>query len=482
VSILRWFVCLGSLGAALVARAQEPAPDELRTRLTEREDENRVPDPWSALLWGYPLTLAGEVETAFDYVEQQAFGEPESRFDRLFWQEGVQLESFYTRGEIFSLFAQASLLADYDIEGKVGDRVREIYVERGEMWLYSENLAGTGIGFELGRLEFEDERRWWWDDELDAARVSYERDRFEIALAVAREIAPRRSDRSDVDPEHDRVLRLIAELSWDWSPQHSIEAFALHQGDRSGSERVGSLVRPHREDDSDARLTWLGLRAMGGWSLHSDAIVGYWLDTGFVDGDEWLARFENAAPNWSRVESAERRSVRGWAIDAGVNWILPWAFEPRVHASGAYGSGDRHSETGSDHSYRQSGIHANETAFGGVQRFRQYGNLLDPELSNLVVVSLGVGIALLTESSIDLVYHHYRLVEPASKLRDARFEPTLDELHRELGDEVDLVLAFEEWKHLELEISASAFRAGSAFAFDSGKWTFGGYFAMRIAF
>ncbi len=479
---LRHLLCVSALSIALPARSQEPAPEELRMRLTEREDENRVPDPWSIDLGGYALTLAGELETAFDYVEQQTLGQPATDHDRLFWQEGLQLETFYTRGTAISLFAQASLVVDYDIRYRIGDRIRDVFIERGEMWLHSADVAGTGLNFEIGRLEFEDDRRWWWDDELDAARIGYESERFEVTLALAREVAPRRSDQSKVEPDFERVLRLIAEISWDWRPDHALELFALHHDDRSQRQRAGSLVNPQREDESDANLTWLGARAIGGWSFRSGTILGYWIDTGFVDGDEWLADFVNAAPNGSAVVSTQRRSVRGWALDAGFNGILPIAFEPRLFAGVAYGSGDRDPDTGSDHAYRQTGIHANESSFGGVQRFRQYGSLLDPELSNLVVVTAGAGISLMQESSLDVAYHRYRLIEPATALRDARLDPTLDARDRKLGDAVDVVLALEEWKRLEIELTASAFRAGSAFAVDSGEWTFGGFFSMRIAF
>ena len=475
-------LCFCAIWAATPSSAQEPQPEELRARLTEREDENRVPDPWSTDLWGYPLTFAGELETAFEYVEKQSLGEPGTRFDRLFWQEGLQLETFYTRGRAFSLFVQSSLIVDYDIENQVGNRTRDVYVERGEMWLYSEDIAGTGLSVEFGRLDFEDERRWWWDDELDAARISYEHERLDVAVAVARELAPKRSDRSRVEPDREKVLRLIAEISWDLWPEHALELFALGHDDRSQRQPVGTLVKPNRIDDSDARLIWLGARALGGWELPSGAILGYWLDTGFVDGNEWLAEFAGAAPNGVVVESTERRNVRGWAIDAGLNGTLPFAIEPRLFLGAAYGSGDRNPDTGSDHSYRQTGIQANESGFGGVQRFRQYGSLLDPELSNLIVVTVGTGISLLSESSLDIIYHHYRLVEPATALREARLDPTLDGRDRKLGDGVDVVLALEEWTRLEIEATASVFRAGSAFAVDAGEWTFGGFIAIRIAF
>lgn len=108
--------------------------------------------------------------------------------------------------------------------------------------------------------------------------------------------------------------------------------------------------------------------------------------------------------------------------------------------------------------------------------------MLDPELSNLKVLTVGGGISLLRSSSLDLVYHKYRLVESATFLRGARLDDTLTGEHRGLGDEIDIVLALEEWERVEFEFIASAFRAGRAFGGDEGRWSYRGFAAMRIAF
>lgn len=43
--------------------------------------------------------------------------------------------------------------------------------------------------------------------------MAYETETLGIVLALARELGPGRSDRNYVDPEHDRVRRLIGEAS-----------------------------------------------------------------------------------------------------------------------------------------------------------------------------------------------------------------------------------------------------------------------------
>jgi hypothetical protein len=182
------------------------------------------------------------------------------------------------------------------------------------------------------------------------------------------------------------------------------------------------------------------------------------------------------------VEGARRRDVTGWAMDAGLTWLLPVAAEPRITAAYAVGSGDRKPDSGTDESFRQTGLHGNEPGFGGVERFRAYGELLDPELSNLSILTFGLGVSLGNSSSLDVAYHQYRLVERADSLRDARLDVDLTGRHRDLGKGLDLTLAVEEWERIEFRISASLFRSGRAFGEAHGEWVYGNLYELRFAF
>lgn len=492
---LRTLLCIGYLGAAAPSAPDhagasgapaDPSPpgdaaaiEDLRERLTEREDQRRPEEPRSVELFGHPLVLSGQLGVSLDFARW--LGDTQGQSDRLMLEH--ELEAFYSLGEPLSLFAQLRLGSELDLGGGSREDLSELFVERGEMWLYSEDILGSGLSFDVGRLDFEDDRRWWWDDELDAVRLGYEWGDGEVVLAIARELAPRRSDRGDVDPEQERVLRLIGEASWDWRDDHGLDVFALYQRDRSPTEDPGQIVDREREDDTDADLLWLGLRAMGAWQSPRRGILGYWLDAALVTGDETLVAYEDVSRGASRVEAVHRQgTVRGWAADLGVTWILPLAAAPRLTLGYAIGSGDRSSENDADRSFHQTGIQANEAGFGGVQRFNHYGLLLEPELSNLHVVTAGAGLSLFEASSLDLVYHHYRLLEPAVELREARFDVSLTGDHRDLGDALDLVLAVEEWSAFEIEVRGALFRAGRAFGRGDGDWDYGSFVQLTVNF
>jgi hypothetical protein len=471
--------------ATLLGVEEEEEEDEgLRERLTEREDKRRPLKPWHTDVAGRPLTVSGEYEVELVPLRRWMLGEGRDPEDRLILAQDLEVEVFYTFGPPLSFFAQMRGVMEEDLASfpQDEDELDELFFERGEMWLYSEDIAGSNLNFDVGRLDFEDDRRWWWDEELDAARLAYETDSFEIVASLAYELAPERLDQSFVEPEQERVLRWLGEASWDWSEDHALELFLLHQHDHSPRERVGEELSIDLEDESDARLTWLGGRAMGAADLGASGIFGYWIDAALVDGDERLIDVEDLTDHRGVVEEVVHRDVSGWGVDAGAAWILPLAFEPRLFAGYAFGSGDSTPEKGSDRSFRQSGLEANEAGFGGVERFDSYGVVLGPELSNLGILTVGVGLSLLRSSSLDLVYHRYRLEEDADFLRDSRLEAELTGRDRAVGDAVDLVLAIEEWERFELEFIAAGFRAGRAFGPDHGRWAWAGGVAARYAF
>ncbi len=463
---------------------EETETSHLRERLMEREDEKRVEEPWTRSLFGNPLSASGQYEIVLEATDPVVPGQPPVGDDRLLLEQELEGEIFYTLGEPLSFFAQARLRWDRDLLPETPHGADDWYVERGEMWIFAHDLFGSDVDLDLGRLNFEDDRRWWWDSELDAVRLAWEggpADAFGASLALGWELGPDRSDRHRLAADEEDLLRVLAELSWEVAANHGVELFALLEDDRSGHAPVGASVRASRADETDARLFWLGPRALGGFVSESAWTLGYWLDGGLVRGSELIALHGDPEAGLRPVEFVARRDVSGWALDLGLVGIAPTPLEPRVTLAYAIGSGD--DRRGSrDHAYRQSGLHANETGFGGVRRFPHYGRLLDPELSNLGVATVGAGISLFAASSLDLVYHHYRLIHRAESLRSSRLESALDGRHRSVGHGVDLVLAIEEGDRFELELSGSVFRAGSAFGPRRGEWAFGGLAALRVAF
>jgi alginate production protein len=470
---------------AAAKESEEEDKNDLRDQLTEREDKNRVEHPWTYSLFENPLTATGEYEITLEDTDPIDSGP--AKEDRLRLEQQLEGELFYTLGEPLSFFVQGSVHFDRDLLRETPDRVDDWYVERGEMWVFAGDLFESGVDLDVGRLQFEDDRRWWWDEELDAVRLAWEGgpgDAFGVEVALASELGPNRSDRSHLDADDQDRLRVLGSLSWDIAPNHGFELFALYEADRSGHAPLGASIAPSHEDKSDAHLFWLGPRVLGAFSSESSWILGYWIDSGWVQGRDLTTEYGDPdAAGRLPVEAVLRREVSGWALDLGLLAIAAVPLQPRVTLTYAVGSGDGGGGS-HDHAYRQSDIQANETSFGGVRRFPHYGRLLDPELSNIAIATAGAGISLFRSSSLDVVYHYYRLIHRADSLRNSNssFDTVFDGRHRDVGHAIDVELAIEEGDRFEFELSGSVLRAGSAFGPRSGDWAFGTLAALRIAF
>ena len=471
-----WF----SASLSFAADQVDEADDDIRQQLTERIDKRRPVQPTTIDIRGWPLTLSGSYEIKLDNLRPANSRAELGHRDRLLLDHGVEGEAFYRLNSQLSLFAQLHLTQEKDLHSGRFERIADHYLERGETWLYDKNIGGSNFSLEIGRLNFEDDRRWWWDQNLDALRVSHETDNVEITLALAQEIVGDRSGRADIAPEQQRVRRLIGEANWDWRRHHTLQFLLLHQNDGSRRDAVGHRVDNKRGDESDATLTWIGARANGAFDLAERGTIGYWLDAAWLRGKERRSVFNLIDADRSVVANVAQRKVRGWGFDSGVSWLIPARYETRLYAGYAYGFGDPNPGDETDRAFRQTGLATNEAGFGGAQRFPHYGIGLNPELSNLKIVTLGAGLNILKSSSVDLVFHRYRLANSADALRNARIDGAL--AGKKVGSGVDLVLAIEEWERLEFELSVSAFRAESGFGENAGKRSYFGFAGMRIAF
>ena len=89
------------------------------------------------------------------------------------------------------------------------------------------------------------------------------------------------------------------------------------------------------------------------------------------------------------------RRVRGHAWDVGAQWRFPGEARPTPQPGAwASGSGRRRHPTRRIENFRQTGLQENKGRMSGVKRWRFYGEVLDPELSNLRVASAGFGLRL----------------------------------------------------------------------------------------
>jgi alginate production protein len=475
--------------------------DATRRQIAELEDEERPESAIAWRLWGRPLILSGghDVIARFD-GDLRPHDDRDDR--RTLQSQKLQLELYYQASPKVSLFVESNLEYEGELGSRDGIAEPELSLEGGEIWLHWADIGNSRWSLQLGRQSMRDDRRWWWSGKLDAVRARYERKRFEAEVAVAANLSAIDLERESVDAEDEDVLRAIASTSWRFRRRHWVDLFAVSQRDRSDRPALGSILIEDHEDDSDADLDWLGLRWRGRRRDHDRLGFEYWADLGLVRGREEVFDYEDVDPDdlasegvapddladlpdgesLVRVRRRESQRIDGWAADLGVTLSPPWALRPSFTFGYAVGSGDDDPRDGIDASFRQTGLQSNAGRFRGVHSFRYYGELLDPELSNLEIGTLALGFPFLRSSSIELVAHSYRQVTPATSLRRSRLRTRPSGVDEDLGAGLDVVIGFHEWERARFRLFGSWFRPGSAYGALEGTSIFGGRAQVLFAF
>jgi len=286
-----------------------------------------------------------------------------------------------------------------------------------ELWGYWSDVGVAGFDLQVGRQQFIDARQWLYRSNLDAVRAIWHRPGVRLELSASTRF-------SDADPEQ-TPDNLIAYLS-NGDPKREIAAYVIDRRDNPG-ERDYPI--------------WFGARALGAWIPQNKV----WAEASLLRG------FSNDL------------NLSSDAIDVGTTWSPPWAEPVSFTLGWAYGSGDDPDSATTDESFRQTGLERNKGKWEGVSNFHYYGELLDPELSNLTILTAGIGARVASRTSLDLVWHRYDQVEAAAFLRNASLETNPDGVQTNLGQEVDLVLGSKFLKGWDFAVTAGWFQPGEAF-------------------
>lgn len=287
-----------------------------------------------------------------------------------------------------------------------------------------------------GRQDFDEGREWLHDEVLDGVRGIWRLQdwRIEGAAAVGRDVLAETNVEQDWGMFLGRVSYAVSE---DWN----VHAYVMQRTDETPVGFEPLYVGVQSQDEPRYG-------------------VGHWLEAALARGD------------------AGTQSVRGTGVDVGVTYSFKHDWRPTFAAGYALGSGRTATEP--DVGFRQSGFQDNTGKLGGVTSVRYYGELVDPELANLSVTTLSFACRPFRNASVSLLLHGYRQDVAATTLVDTSLRAAPNGLRRDLGRELDLVLAYRIARRLTIECVLGRFEPGDAFDGDTAATIFA--FTSRFSF
>ncbi len=298
-----------------------------------------------------------------------------------------------------------------------------------------------GARVQVGRQRFIDHRRWLFNENMDAIRLGYQYEQFSLELSVSQlNLIQRNLLRREAEEDEEGFVNYYAYADYKFGKKNHIGLFALYQD----QQRLGT-----------AQPITVGLQSGG--RLFGN--LKYWLQTAAVRGSDGGQR------------------IRGEAIDVGLTQVFDRALEPSITIGYAYGTGDSNPNDNVDARFRQTGFQGNSDKLNGVARFKYYGEVLDPRLTNLMVFTGGVGIKPFSKTSFDLIYHYYLQDHASTRIRGADLSTDPTGLSKHVGSEVDLVVGYQGISHLQTKFVLGYFFPGKSFA---ESWHDGAFLASIL--
>ena len=449
----------------------EKRPDtalDLARELGISSADNRPDSQRETTLLGERLIIGGKLTA--DVRGRSAYGLVRGAADDdIGFDPEATLEAIWIPSETSVVFAAAKAAGELELYKQGGGANSAAGLELNALWLLKTRLFDTPLAVQIGRQKMQERRNWWWDEDIDAVRLHYFGSKVRGFIGVGQVNALNLSTLGRVDPGERGLLRAFGTAEWEWKKRNTFSVFALHQNDRTNRYALGQLVNRADADKQDANLTWFGARARGCLKAKLPRRICYWGDIARLRGTDISYNLNRVDPQNSAVNRLTTRNVRGWAYDVGTSIELPFTFKPYLTLGYAWGSGDPAKTHGLDGAFRQSGFHKNDGKFRGLTRFRYYGEVLRPNLSNIAITTAALGIPIRKDSWIEAVWHSYRQPVANNSISGSKLDRDPNGISKSLGDEFDLILSHRPASGWIFELTSGAFRAGSAFGPEEGR-------------
>lgn len=340
----------------------------------------------------------------------------------------VALSTTITPTKNISLYASMNLSREIPTIEKGDKEKRRFELSVSQVNLTVRDLPIKNLNFVVGRQRFQDERQWVLNETSDGLRLSYKYKKFGIDTGMFWEGVLDSDILNDESADREDVYYVRTEYRF--SKKLKINPYGLFR-------------RNHSPDQE--RIFFFGVHAAGEILRNLE----YWAELGSSLGKE---RIEDSKTGLDRLND-----FAGVGFDVGTRYEFNLPLKPSLVASYAFGSGDNNPGDDIDEGFRQSGLQGNSDSINGVSKVNYYGELFDPELSNLMVLTAGVAIRPIKKGSIQFLYHDYIQHHASPDVRDASIRARPDGLSNRLGGELDFVFALKNIKRFDFTATLGMF-------------------------
>jgi hypothetical protein len=401
---------------------------------------------------GRDVAMAGEVRLRAEHIDQGEDG-------RETVPEITAQLGFVARLGPASAYLTLVGSREFEIRSDDPTKRRESVARIGEAYFQLPLAPRTTVA--VGRQRFNDEREWYFNSRnLDAVRLFSTLPPVRLEASISRNLFDNSRNLREQD-----LTNLILQATYRVVRDVDLEAYFIDRDDRTPLDDSPRTYGFRLLGDPGRHLEfWVDVARQTG--TYCSALRTLEVDGGFVlrDTGRRCSRIDNP-------EGFNARGVRAHAFDLGLTYRPRLRLDPTFTVGYALASGEDDTirdlevdgaEDRTATSFRQTGIHRNRWKFNGVVSFRYYGEVLDPELFNIRVWTLGAGLRLARGISIDLIHHAYRQDEASRSFHELEIDATPSGQDPDLGYGWDLALGYEPSRRFEVRLTGGVLRPGAA--------------------
>ena len=337
----------------------------------------------------------------------------------------------------------------FKMEPRVGLKYSDVNHDKGtdfnldlrEFYLMSHDLNDNYLNFLIGRKILNDGRAWYYNSSVDTIGLFNSDDLLLYDIYFGGRL---NNEKTFSESDNTYGLKdtkfIIAHLKYEYFIKHFIEGFYL-------LEHTKNL----------RTLRWYGIRADGNKKF-SNSSLKYWADFALLRG------------NFNQKITAN-------GLDLGAMYnkdTSPYSFG----VSFARGSGSKDGK----HNYYMPYLTNAKHKLNKIPNFRYYGEFLNPDLSNIQIISLYGNYDFKNGNTLSLAFHNYNQIKASNVLRATDMVLAPNGKSKDIGNEFDLIWYFNRANLKHYKLVFSYFRGGSAFDDADIKEAFYVYFIYRYYF
>ncbi len=311
----------------------------------------------------------------------------------------------------------------------------------------------------LGRIPVIDKRGFWFYNYLDGIKGGYRSTLLNWFVFLGKRFEDSRFSNSEERINIQGYDYIVAHADYQYYYRHHLGGFYLFEHKSKFSNLDGASVwKGVRNRES---LNWLGIRLNGTFSARTSD-VDYWFDLGYMWGKRGFATAAfKGCTAYKSVISTSYKSMKGFGVELGGKTVI-----------GKTGLGARVAVgEGSDTVSHNRGFYLPKLSIlrdkmFGFNRIRYYGELANPDLNNLLIISLFGGYNIYPDNWIEINLLKYLQYSKTGGVPFGRYFLAPNGSSRDIGYEMDLMLdgriktADAKWRYL---LTGSLFIPGRAF-------------------